>query len=228
MRLRALGIIFICVMIAAIGAFFVFGWMAAYPTYTYRYRMTVTVDVNGQIRSGASVIEVQVRKQLRLTPETTVLNQSVRGEAVFVDLGENGNVVALLASGSTAENSDFPAQIVPKHFRLNLFESGALTQLPSLRGDWELSGKDLPTLVAFSNLNDPNTARVVSPTAFAQVFGTGVHLRGIAVEMTTDPVTRRLEQKLPWLVGMISRGLGGTIYGHPERFIVNVPYFVRN
>lgn len=228
MRLRALGIIFICVMIAAIGAFFVFGWMAAYPTYTYRYRMTVTVDVNGQIRSGASVIEVQVRKQLRLTPETTVLNQSVRGEAVFVDLGENGNVVALLASGSTAENSDFPAQIVPKHFRLNLFESGALTQLPSLRGDWELSGKDLPTLVAFSNLNDPSTARVVSPTAFAQVFGATARLRSVTVEMTTDPVTHGIKQKIPWLGRMISDGLGGRINTYPGHFTANAPYFVRN
>ena len=48
---------------AAIVAGFVL-YKINYPTYTYRYRMTVNVEVDGQMRSGSSVIEVRVSKQL--------------------------------------------------------------------------------------------------------------------------------------------------------------------
>jgi len=127
-----------------------------YPTYAYRYRMTVTVDVGGEARSGSSVIEVRVSKQPRFLPEVLPLDQSMRGQAVFVGLPGGKNIVALLASGSTAENGGFPEQVVPDHFKLNLFDDRALARLPELRGHWELGIDSMPTLVTVADANDGN------------------------------------------------------------------------
>jgi hypothetical protein len=62
-----------------------------------------------------------------------------------------------------------------------------------------LAGEDIPTLVIFSDLNDPITARIVRPEELPQVFGEGVRFIRAYVEMTTDPVSRTIEAKLRWL-----------------------------
>ena len=57
----------------------------------------------------------------------------------------------------------------------------------------------VPTLVTFTDLNNPTTARVVRPDEFPAAFGAGVRLRGARIEMTADPVTSGIEKKLTWL-----------------------------
>ncbi len=37
-----------------------------YPSFTYRYRLTISTTVDGEGRSGSSVIEVKVGKQPKL------------------------------------------------------------------------------------------------------------------------------------------------------------------
>jgi hypothetical protein len=117
-----------------------------YPTHTYRYRMTVNVEVDGQTRSGSSVIEVKVIEQPAII--INPIQHRTKGEAVFIDLGRQRSLVALLASGEAATNVNFPDSVVPQQFRSEL--KGRLASLPSLRGSRELDGKNLPTLVTFS------------------------------------------------------------------------------
>lgn len=169
-----------------------------YPTYTYRYRMTVNVEVDGEMRSGSSVIEVRVTEQpaIIINPIST----RTEGEAVFVDLGGQRSLVALLASGDYALDQEFPNYVVPLLFRSET--NGRLASIPSLRGKRELGGKDLPTptLVTFSDANNSATLKVVRPEQLERAFGSNVHWRGVVIEMTTDPVTHGLEARLPFLV----------------------------
>lgn len=58
--------------------------------------------------------------------------------------------------------------------------------------------KALPTLVTFTDLNDPMSVRVVDPDGFEQAFGPGVRFKRAFIEMTNDQVTRGIEKKLPW------------------------------
>jgi hypothetical protein len=200
-----------------------------YPTYTYRYRMTVNVEVAGQTRSGSSVIEARVSKQPVFLPGVNPLEYSERGEAVFVDLGGQGNIiVALLASGPYGEGAAYPSFVVPPHFKLNLFDDRQLASLPTLRGRWELANKDLPTLVTFSNPSDPATAKVIRADQLEQSFGPRVHWRGIVVEMTTDAVTHDIESKLPWVTKLTTGLSGGSVLLFPGKFTVNGPYFKRS
>jgi len=194
-----------------------------YPTYAYRYRMTVTVEVGGEMRSGSSVIEVLVSKQPQFLPEVRRLDQSVRGQAVFVELPGGKNIVALLASGSTAENSGFANQVVPQHFRL-ILDDRTLARLPELRGHWELAIDKMPTLVTVTNPNDAATVQVVRPDQLDEQLG--VHLRSIAIDMTTDPITSPdIEAKLPFLLKETDKR---SELHYPNVFILNYTYFVRD
>lgn len=202
-------------------------YQISYPAYAYRYRMTVKVEVDGQVRSGSSVVEMRVSKQPVFLPGVNRLEYSDRGEAVFVDLGAGRNIVALLASGSYAEGHGAPVRMVPSHFKLDLFDDRQLASLPALRGSWELADKDIPTLVTFSNPSDPGTLRLIRADQLEQTFGPGVHWRGIFIEMTTDAVTSGIESKLPWLTRMLAGSVGQTTTTHPRKFTLNGGYFKR-
>lgn len=189
-RLKKIAIIFLLIIVGPIAAYWI-----AFPTYTYRYRMTVEVEVDGKVHSGSSVIEVRLQKQPQIFVPVPPVLPAVSGEAVFVDLGAGRSVIALLASGPNASNVDYPKYIVATHFRLSHSDRD-LVQYSSLQGQWELPMQTLPTLVTFTDLNDPKTARVVRPEEFEAVFGRGVRFKRAFVEMTNDPVTRGIEKKM--------------------------------
>lgn len=173
------------------------GYKLAYPTYIYRYRMTVEVMVGSTVHSGSSVIEIKINKQPQFGDVGPYISH-VRGEAVYVDLGRGRNVIALLASGPDAQDDDYPKYIVPNLFGL-AFNDQDLAELSTLSGSKVLPSGQLPTFVTITDLDDPKTVRVVPLGAFPQIFGSDVHLKNVRIEMTGDPVTKRIEQKLPWL-----------------------------
>jgi len=191
--MRTLGIIALTIALLIGGA--VAWYKISYPTYTYRYRMTVEVEVGGKLRSGESVIEVRIAMQPSgggIPP----YKPHVRGEAVFVDLGEGRNVIALLAAGPLAADVNYPDYIVPNLFNVQ-FENWAT--LSDMRGTKEVPLSKLPTFVTFSDLGDPNTARVVSPHEFEKVFGPDVHLKRVTIEMLGEGVTRKIKEKISWI-----------------------------
>jgi len=133
--------------------------------------------------------------------------------------------VALLASGEHATDVNFPNYVVPQQFRSEL--KGQLALLSSLRGSRELTGKDLPTLVTFSNPNDSTTSRIIRADHIELVFGSNVRWRGIVIEMTTDPVTRDLEARLPFLVSQRNT-LRNDRVRDSNRFTPTLDLFLRN
>ncbi|KRR02605.1 hypothetical protein [Bradyrhizobium valentinum] len=198
-----------------------------YPTYSYRYRMTVNVEVDGQLRSGSSVIEVSVSKQPVFLPGVNPLEYAERGEAAFVDLGNGRNIVALLASGPFAEGHAYPAFLVPKHFKMNLFDDHQLASLSELRGKWELEPDNLPTLVTFASSTDPATVKLISVDQIEQTFGPGVRWRGVTIEMTTDAITAAIEARLPWVAKFTAGLSGSSVALSPGKFTLNGPYLKR-
>jgi hypothetical protein len=63
-----------------------------------------------------------------------------------------------------------------------------------------------PMLVTFGNLNDRKTVLAVDARHLDQTFGSGYRLRRITTEITDGPVTRTLEEKLPWMKSFIETG----------------------
>ena len=175
-------------------------YKGVFPTYSYRYRMTVEVAVDGVVHSGSSVIEVRLMQQPQFIVPVPPVLASVRGEAVFVDLGKGRNVIALLVSGPNGSNVEYPKYIVSEHFNLSTVEYWDLIKYSELRGSWDLPKDRLPTFVTFADLNDPKSARVVAPGEFEQVFGPGVQFKRVWIEMTNASVTRGIEKKIPVIV----------------------------
>jgi hypothetical protein len=129
-------------------------------------------------------------------PDARKIVSVIKGEAIFVDLGHGKNLIALLGWGQVGEDEDKIVHLI----------SAALA--PHVRGDWkeecklrgrgDLPSSYFPTLITFSDLKNPATAKVVNPVDLAATFGSGYSLRRITLETTSDAVTRGIEKKLPW------------------------------
>jgi hypothetical protein len=190
-------------MLLAGGAVLLWLWWA-YPTYTYRFRLTVAIEVDGERRTGASVIEVRNRLQPTFGHAPPVV-ATARGEAVYVELGARGHVIAVLAFGPNAWE-DRIATLVPRVFGTSLEEAG-LQRLVQLQGRRELAGPDIPTLVTFADPGAPGTVRLVEPDDLDVVLG--ARFAGAWIELTRDPITRTIEERLPWLSD-VTGYLGGS------------------
>jgi len=168
-------------------------------SYDYRYRLVVEVLVDGVVKSGYSIIEVKTwDSNGGGLSEASGIRSFVRGEAAFVDLGARGNVVALLR-WQPPLGMALAAGLVQGAFQ-SMHPKLDWKQVPSLKGQAELSGRLRPYIVSFSDPNEPASARVVAPDAFPAVFGQGVKLARIYVEMTDEkPSKGALERRLPWV-----------------------------
>jgi hypothetical protein len=164
-------------------------------TYTHRFRLGIEVDDNGQTRAGSSVIDVSIREKATWVPQTGGIIPAVRGEAVFVDLGSGRNLLALLALGPRGESDIY--NLAARGFGRD--RPFWYREAPKWQGRAELTGPLIPTLVTFSDLNDPKTVRVVSPNELPSILGSGVSFKSAWIEMTRDALTKEIEEKLPWL-----------------------------
>lgn len=196
--MRKFGIIFgTFVVIAALLIAGGVAWYGhAYPTYTYRFRLAIAVDVGGETKTASSVIEVKTITQSSFLPQVPPIRNEVHGDAVFLDLGQGRNVIVTLAWGPNG-SEDRAGFLVPTEYGIGGLEN--LPQLQTLRGARDLTGEYLPALITFHDLNDPTSARVVAPDQFEQVFGPDVHFERVWIEMTSDPLTGEIAQRLPWL-----------------------------
>lgn len=185
-----IGIVLALLLIPASCA--VYSW---WETYTYRFRLGMEVEVDGEVKSASSVIEVSRSWQPKIgsAPDYT---SSASGEAVFLDLGQGRNLIMTLGWGPKASD-DRLIFIAPTVFKTSFQDLAQ--RLAHTSESRPLEGKDIPTLVTFSDLSDPKTARVVDAYRLDAVFGSGVRFRRAWIQMTREPVTRGIEEKLPAL-----------------------------
>tara|TARA_R110000868_G_scaffold122877_2_gene325782 strand:- start:15936 stop:16652 length:717 start_codon:yes stop_codon:yes gene_type:complete len=179
---------------------------SAWPGYTHSYRLICDVEVDGQSRSGSSVFEVTWRTQPGMS--ASAWSTDVRGDAVFVDLGDRG---ALLIPNQTYPVSEEPSEPL-RYLALVAFgeelsmrgkysvTSQALTKLSKLAGSKILPSDEMPQFIWLKNINDQASAQVIRPSQFAEIIGGNAVLKSLTIEMTKEkPTTHMLEKKLPWL-----------------------------
>jgi hypothetical protein len=238
--MRRLGIV--SAIVAALAVL----WLTAYPVLVYRVRITVNVDTPQGIKCGSSVSEIHSRRYppwTELSSAPIAQAMSIRGEAVFVDMGldERGkqrNLVALLCLGPRGEYVDFfrlPATAFQPLWQERIDAFGPHGSLEKQRGTTYpdaqveltrlapgtravLAGKLIPTLVSFDDVNNPLSVDLVSPDELGKVFGNGVRLRSVTMEIVSggkwpmtlldfrqDSITETIEMRLPLLVQLVKR-----------------------
>jgi hypothetical protein len=191
-------------LLAAIVALY---WLS-FPTFTHRYRLTITVETDGQVHSASSVIEVRFHFWPQFVAGLSNGNQyavEIRGQAVLVDLGARGALVASLGSYTdrSAVNAEWlalralnPQPVMPESSYVTTRER--LRELPGPPARADLTPNNLPQFIWFKDATDQTTAMPVKATEFAAVLGDGARLVSAQLEMTRDAVVINIDRKLPW------------------------------
>ena len=184
-----------------------------FPTASYRYRLTIAVESGGQVHSGSSVIQVWYRFNppwFAALAGGSQFDVRVTGQAVLVDLGSNGAVIAALHSGTGSGhlgvNADALAGRAFLSFPANA--SGFPVTLKNVQlvsqkqGPVNLASNNLPPFIWFPSITNANNAQLVSPRDFEGVIGNKVQLTRAQLTITNDPVVLDLNKHVPWLANL--------------------------
>jgi hypothetical protein len=185
------------------------GWLyLARPDH--KYRLTINVETPEGIKSASGVFAVHLSKDPPLLPGVGSIG--FKGDAIFVDLGEGRNVIAILAHGSDGIYVDGLAYIAQRALT-SAGHRASFKEVSAFAGT-SLTIKNtrlIPTLISFSDLTDPRTARVVRPDDLQSIFGQDYRLASVTLTIIPvglwpfdfggllgKPVTRGIKTQLPW------------------------------
>lgn len=220
-------------LLLAVGA--AWHWLST-PTYAYRYRLTLEVEIDGKLRTGSSVVEVQKFRTGRWNLEPNTVRTRVTGEATVVDLGDGRALVALLEraydlamfQGHRGQQwrSD-PTSVLADLYGVNLQWNGTrnegLQDLSRRRGSRELRPNQLPTLMLFEDRTDRRSAILVDVSAPTIGSGPNVRLKRAIIEITDAPVSTGISAKLPW-IDTTPGHLSGSRYCRAEDLSPTMPF----
>jgi hypothetical protein len=175
----------------------------------HKYRLTVEVETPLGRRSASGVVAVHPDRSYTRRGQTRTL-----GDAVFVELGQGKNLVALLAHVDGKLVLDDVNYVALRAYNAAAGKRVPFSEMSRLTGIVPVKGELIPVLVSFADPASPGTARVVPPDDAETVLGKGYRLHAITAEVVPngywpfdfggvlgEPVTRGIQAKLPWLGG---------------------------
>ena len=175
----------------------------------HKYRLTVEVETPQGRRSASGVLAVHPDRSYTRRGQTRTL-----GDAVFVELGQGKNLVALLAHVDNTLVLDDMNYVALRAYAEASGTRVPFSQMSRLSGTVPVKGALIPVLVSFTDPATPGSAKVVPPDDAEAVLGKGYRLQGLAIEVVPNgywpldfggvlgaPVTRGSQAKVPWLSG---------------------------
>ena len=191
------------IILAVLGILIFFGyvwWQINFPIDEFNYRLSVELTDGNKVWTGSSVIKVRIGHQPSGGSIPPVHTRTF-GEAVFVQLDDGKNLLALLAEGPNIRSTDYPVLVALRSFGLT-YNHQDMAKVKALKGkSYTLEPRFFPTFATFDDIADPKTAHIVLPQDFSRVYGDNISLQSVKIEITDDPVTERLKAKLPWWGG---------------------------
>lgn len=173
----------------------------------HKYRLTLDIETPEGRKSASGVMAVHPDRSYTRRGQTRTL-----GDAIFVDLGQGKNLVALLAHLDNRLVLDDMNYVALRAYLAATGKRVPFSEISRLTGTVPVKGELIPVLVAFADPAAPGTARVVRPEDAEAVLGKGYRIEGISVEVVPngywpldfggplgEPVTRGIQAKLPWL-----------------------------
>jgi hypothetical protein len=192
---------------------------ATYPTTTFRYKLTAEVMTPQGLKTGSSVIEASYSSVNPLPNPGRWAADDLTGEAVYVDLGQGKNLFVLLTdrlSGRFDRDSNdrgggtvYNGALKPLSLPIRVFD---LERMPGEERVMARQAREylnqparlvdpinLPTLVTFRDIGDPNSVEVVQPESLSKSLGEGYELVKATLQITDEMPVERIEGILPWL-----------------------------
>lgn len=152
----------------------------------HKYRLTVEVTTPDGIKTGSGVLAVVPDRNYNRGGRTTM-----RGEAVFVDLGQDAgkgkNLVALLAhqQGGKLDLDDIN-YVALRAYGAARGNRISFNDISRQAGMVPVQGELIPVLVSFGDPKDPKTARLVAGDHADTVLGDGYAVRGLTAEVVPN------------------------------------------
>jgi hypothetical protein len=212
--------------IAIVGAA-VLVYCLSFPAVSYRYRLSITIRVDGNPYSGSSVIEVWRQFApgwFQAFVHGSGESVEVRGQAVFIDLGNRGALIAALADtynhcvvaaddlvGRAFEPAEQRHRCVPGYSASYAYERS----LPEKRGSINLTPDNLPAFLWFPDKTDLASVREIEHSQFSSVIGGMAELVSAQIEITSDPLVFDVDKKLPAYVKLTEPPVGRNFYTSP-------------
>ena len=172
-----------------------------YPSYTYRYRMTVEVETPEGVKTGSSVVEIY-NNQIPVSMAGLFGGHynwmNIEGEGVFVEIGDgkilfldkisNDHIMDILVD-------TFPIPIVDEKDKKIVYRIDNIREVMKYYGTLinskaEVSEKNFPTMLAVVNKNNQEDIQRVNSENMEEVFGEGIKLKRVVIEMTQNAVTK--------------------------------------
>ncbi len=194
--------------LGAVAVFLFLAFQALFGSSTtgWNQRLTLVVETpQGEVR-GSAVTRVENRTTRDLLAPGKALRSTLTGEAVAVEVLPGRWLFALLqgedatgAGGWVYAAFDLRAAVGSDGYP-SYDESMRKLRALSLDEPAPLPKEAMPLLVTFDDITRPETVREVGPDDLAAVFGAGVRLQAVTLEVTKEAVTEgRVEAVLGWL-----------------------------
>ncbi|MET3302620.1 hypothetical protein [Bradyrhizobium diazoefficiens] len=185
---------------------------------SYRYKLTLAVNTPAGVKRGSSVTEVAF---FEVSIPARGIMHKLRGEALYLDLGPGARpLIALVGRKSRPSSGQWSRDGGPATTQLfRLYDISpstdvmdTLAKIARMRGPRTITANELPDLVTFASVNDPNTVTEVDPNDLQATLGPGITWNEIILEITDEPITKGIEQKLPWIPYYYCAMLDGARY----------------
>ncbi len=180
-----------------------------YRNFSARYRLTVSVDDNGQLKTGTSVIETRYESPAGFFcfPFCGRLPRFY-GHAITIDLGAKG--LLFVIDQSSLIDRDIPRDAPAKDrqewnmlgtlpFRANgyhihdpllwRYPSEVFDKLKQQTRPVSVPPLWLPMIARFRDIKNPKTIEEVDPLDLTATLGPGVRFIGATLQITTEPIT---------------------------------------
>jgi len=192
----------------------------------YRYKLTLAVNTPEGVKRGSSVVEVVFWE---VSIPAKGIAHKLRGEALYLDLGPGARpLIALLGRQLKPYSQQWSADGGPAIQQMSrLYDippsadiMDTIAKIARMRGPRTIAMNELPDLVTFADVNDPQTVIEVNPNDLQAALGPGISWNEVTLESTDEPITKGIEQKLPWIPHYYCFMLDGARY-HDKTTLAN-------
>jgi hypothetical protein len=148
----------------------------------HKYRLTVEVETPEGRKSASGVVAVHPDRSYSRRGQTRTL-----GDAVFVDLGQGKNLVALLAHiDNNKLEFDGINYVALRAYTAAQGQRVSFNAMSAQTGIVPVKAELVPVLVSFADPANPASARAVAPDDAEAVLGKGYRLQGITAEVVPN------------------------------------------
>lgn len=175
---------------------------------SYRYKLTLSLDTPDGVKTASNVVEIEA---FDVILPARGIGHKTAGQALYIDLGVGRRpLIALLTRIRRATDpwptfrgwgEDAPGEVLAEKCLGANKPEDWLDEVKATRRCTqavEITPSDLPDLVTFADVNDPKSVMLVDPNNLSATLGPGISWRSMTLEATDEPLTKEIDDHLPW------------------------------